>query len=46
MKDAAKNLEFERAAALRDELYDLKSLLAEDEGLKPWERIKLMAGEE
>jgi excinuclease ABC subunit B len=46
MKEAAKNLEFERAAALRDELYDLKSLLAEDEGLKPWERIKLLAGEE
>jgi len=46
MKKAAKNLEFERAAALRDELFDLKSLLAEDEGLKPWERIKLMAGEE
>ncbi|MFN8460906.1 MAG: excinuclease ABC subunit UvrB [Anaerolineales bacterium] len=46
MKEAAKNLEFERAAALRDELFDLKSLLAEDEGLKPWERIKLMAGEE
>ncbi|MDL1909249.1 excinuclease ABC subunit UvrB [Chloroflexi bacterium CFX6] len=46
MKEAAKNLEFERAAALRDELFDLKSLLAEDEGLKPWERIKLLAGEE
>ncbi len=46
MKEAAKNLEFERAAALRDELFDLKSLLAEDESLKPWERIKLMAGEE
>ncbi len=46
MKEAAKNLEFERAAALRDELYDLKSLLAEDEGLKPWERIKLLMGEE
>ena len=46
MKDAAKNLEFERAAALRDELYELKSLLAEDESLKPWERIKLLSGEE
>jgi excinuclease ABC subunit B len=46
MKEAAKNLEFERAAALRDELYDLKSLLAEDESLKPWERIKLLSGEE
>ncbi len=46
MKEAAKNLEFERAAAFRDELYELKSLLAEDESLKPWERIKLMTGEE
>jgi excinuclease ABC subunit B len=46
MKDAAKNLEFERAAALRDELYELKNLLAEDESLKPWERIKLLTGEE
>jgi excinuclease ABC subunit B len=46
MKEAAKNLEFERAAALRDELFDLKSLLAEDENLKPWERIKLVAGME
>ncbi len=42
MKEAAKNLEFEKAAALRDELYELKTLLAEDETLKPWERIKLM----
>lgn len=46
MKEAAKNLEFERAAAFRDELYELKTLLAEDESLKPWERIKLMTGEE
>jgi excinuclease ABC subunit B len=46
MKEAAKNLEFERAAGLRDELYDLKNLLAEDESLKPWERIKLLTGEE
>jgi len=46
MKDAARNLEFERAAALRDEMYELKTLLAEDEKLKPWERIKLLMGEE
>jgi excinuclease ABC subunit B len=46
MKEAAKNLEFEKAAALRDEIYELKTLLAEDENLKPWERIKLMVGEE
>jgi len=46
MKEAAKNLEFERAAALRDEMYELRALLAEDEKLKPWERIKLLAREE
>ncbi len=46
MKEAARNLEFEKAAALRDEIYDLKNLLAEDESLKPWERIKLLTGEE
>jgi excinuclease ABC subunit B len=46
MKEAARNLEFERAAALRDELYELKNLLAEDESLKPWERIKLLTGDE
>ena len=45
MKEAAKNLEFERAAALRDEMYELKSLLADDPSLKPWEKIKLLAGE-
>ncbi len=46
MKEAAKNLEFEKAAALRDEIYELKALLADDEKLKPWERIKLLTGEE
>ncbi|MCS6993394.1 MAG: excinuclease ABC subunit UvrB [Anaerolineales bacterium] len=45
MKEAARNLEFERAAALRDELFELKALLADDEKLKPWEKIKLLAGE-
>jgi len=46
MKESAKNLEFERAAALRDEMYELRSLMAEDASLKPWERIKLLAGED
>jgi excinuclease ABC subunit B len=46
MKEAARNLEFERAAALRDEMYELRTVLADDESLKPWERIKLMAGQE
>jgi excinuclease ABC subunit B len=46
MKEAAKELQFERAAALRDEMYELKSLLASDESLKPWEKLKLLSGEE
>ena len=45
MKVAAQNLEFEKAAALRDQVFELKGILAEEEDLKPWERIKLMAGE-
>lgn len=45
MKEAAKNLEFERAAALRDEMYELKSILVDDSDLKPWERLKLLTGE-
>ncbi|HEY5983847.1 MAG TPA: excinuclease ABC subunit UvrB [Anaerolineales bacterium] len=46
MKEAAKALEFERAAALRDEFYELRAILADEAGLKPWERIKLLSPEE
>ncbi|MFH2104332.1 MAG: excinuclease ABC subunit UvrB [Chloroflexota bacterium] len=46
MKEAAKNLEFERAAALRDEVFELKAVLADDDSLKPWEKISLLAGRE
>ena len=46
MKVAAQNLEFEKAAALRDQVFELKGILAEEADLKPWERIKLMTGEE
>jgi excinuclease ABC subunit B len=46
MKDSAKNLDFEKAAALRDEMYELKAILADEANLKPWERIKLLTGEE
>jgi len=45
MKEAARNLEFEQAAALRDQIYELREILAEDEKLKPWERIRVLAGE-
>ncbi len=46
MKDAASNLEFEKAALLRDQLFELRKTLADESNLPPWERVKLMAGEE
>jgi excinuclease ABC subunit B len=46
MKQAAKNLEFEKAAAIRDQLMELRAILAEEGDLKPWERIRVLAGEE
>jgi excinuclease ABC subunit B len=46
MKEAAKNLEFEKAAVLRDQVFELRSLLAEESNAPPWERIRLLTGEE
>jgi hypothetical protein len=34
-----------KAAAVRDELYELKAIFADEENLKPWERLKLLTGE-
>jgi excinuclease ABC subunit B len=46
MKEAAKNLEFEKAAVLRDQLYELRTLLADESNLPPWQKARLLAGEE
>ncbi len=46
MKEAAKNLEFEKAAALRDEMYELRTILAEESNLPPWQKVRLLSGEE
>jgi excinuclease ABC subunit B len=46
MKQAAKDLEFEKAAVLRDQIYELRSILAEESNLAPWEKVRLLAGEE
>jgi len=46
MKEAAKNLEFEQAAVLRDQLYELRNLLADESNLPPWQKARLLAGEE
>lgn len=45
MKAAAKELEFERAAMLRDQIYDLRALLAEEANLPPWKKAKILSGE-
>ena len=45
MKQAAKDLEFEQAAAFRDQIFELRSMMADEANLTPWERAKLLAGE-
>ena len=45
MKEAAKNLEFEKAAELRDQVYELRGLLADLEDVQPWKRARMLAGE-
>ncbi len=46
MKLAAKDLEFERAAAIRDQIYELRTILAEESNLSPWKKVLLLSGEE
>ena len=43
MRAAAKELEFERAAMLRDQVYELKAILVEDSKLPPWKKQALLA---
>jgi excinuclease ABC subunit B len=45
MKQAAKDLAFEQAAVLRDQILDLRNLMAEESNLPPWKKARLMAGE-
>ena len=46
MRAAAESLEFEKAAALRDQVFEFRQALAEIEDLPPWQRVKLLAGEQ
>jgi excinuclease ABC subunit B len=46
MKQAAKDLEFEKAAALRDQIYELKAILVEENDMSPLQKVKYLAGEE
>ncbi len=45
MKALAKELEFEKAAALRDQIYELRAMLADESDLPPWQKARLLAGE-
>lgn len=45
MKEAAKSLEFEQAALIRDQIYDLRTILAEESDLPPWKKLHILAGE-
>ncbi|MFQ5921271.1 MAG: excinuclease ABC subunit UvrB [Anaerolineales bacterium] len=45
MRSAAESLEFEKAAALRDQIFELRQTLADMDDLPPWQRVRIMAGE-
>ncbi len=45
MRAAAEALEFEKAAALRDQVFELRQTLAEQEDLPPWRRARALAGQ-
>jgi excinuclease ABC subunit B len=45
MRKAAESLEFERAAALRDQIYELRKMLADQSNLPPWKKVAILSGE-
>ncbi|MEX2030222.1 MAG: excinuclease ABC subunit UvrB [Anaerolineales bacterium] len=44
MRRAALDLAFEKAAALRDQIFELRNARAEREDLAPWQRARALAG--
>jgi len=46
MQRAAEALEFEKAAALRDQIFELRAALVEKDDLPPWRRAKALAAAE
>ena len=46
MKTAALALEFERAAVLRDQIYELRKMMADQSNLPPWKKIAILTGED
>ncbi|MBI9047405.1 MAG: excinuclease ABC subunit UvrB [Anaerolineaceae bacterium] len=43
MKEAAKNLEYERAAAIRDKIFEYKNIMVQDSDDPPWKKAKRLA---
>jgi excinuclease ABC subunit B len=46
MRQVAKDLEFEKAAALRDQIYELRVFLADEMNIPPWQKARILAGED
>ncbi|MFC2054902.1 excinuclease ABC subunit UvrB [Chloroflexota bacterium] len=46
MKGAAQNMEFEKAALLRDQMYELRAIMAEESNAPPWKKIHILAGDD
>lgn len=46
MRAAAESLEFERAAALRDQVYELRKMMADQSSLPPWKKVAILTGED
>ncbi len=44
MKVAAKELQFEQAALLRDQVFELRTMLADESDLPPWKKVQLLSG--
>jgi len=45
MKSAAQALEFEKAALMRDQIFELREMLADKENAPAWERARILAEE-
>lgn len=45
MKQAAKNLEFEKAALLRDQIFEMRAILAEQSDIPAWQKARMLSGE-
>lgn len=45
MRASAEALEFEKSAALRDQIFELRETLADIDDLPPWQRVRVMSGE-